>query len=114
MRDYKIVNDHFAVINGEEVDINSMNFSNLMIQDESDKAIKEAVRHFLNFRPRCIDSETDSRFFYSKAQLRDFLKQFRSKEGDMRRIKCKVIHDDCGEFFCYEIYRERRGGKRDN
>ena len=36
MRDYKIVNDHFAVINGEEVDINSMSFSNLMIQDESD------------------------------------------------------------------------------
>ena len=71
MRDYKIVNDHFAVINGEEVDINSMSFSNLMIQDESDKAIKEAVRHFLNFRPRCIDSETDSRFFYSKAQLKD-------------------------------------------
>ena len=83
MRDYKIVNDHFAVINGEEVDINSMSFSNLMIQDESDKAIKEAVRHFLNFRPRCIDSETDSRFFYSKAQLKDFLKQYKNKKGDI-------------------------------
>lgn len=63
--------------------------------------VKEAVKHFNSskFVPTKTDPY-DERYFFKREDLDAFLSLCENP-----LVKWKVIVDDCGEFFAYEIFR---------
>lgn len=107
MKDFQMVNEYTALVDGEEMDTSSVKFTNFIVGEHANRAIIEAVRHFTKFsRARVCCSEDDSRFFYNKEDLDKFVDLFNAHHGNWEKVKCRVLKNEFNEFFCYEIYRE--------
>lgn len=80
-------------------------FNNNFLVEINNDIIREAVKHFTSFRPRSYDE--DARYFYNKEELRRFYKEFEEAGGDIKTLIQSDVLDDCDEFYCYEIKRNR-------
>ena len=86
-----------------EINTDSIEYTNAVIDEIVKGVVLEAVKHFETSRPRSY--EDDSRFFYKQSELDMFWELFK---GDPKTLKCEIIPNDEGGVFCYEISRIER------
>ena len=101
MREEVLVKQILAqVIHPSEVFNNEIELYNIAL-------VKEAVRHFntKKFVPT-KEEPFDERYFFNKEEIDVFLKMNKNP-----RVHYRECTDDLGNFFCYEIYREKLSKK---
>lgn len=85
----------------EEKELTAIELTNLVISEAVAGVIAEALHHFTKTnRPRNYNNDEDNRYLYSKEELDAFYANY-SKDD----VRCNVITDSFGKFFCYELTR---------
>lgn len=78
--------------------------SNILIQNYTDCAVSEAVKHFLSKNGK-KEVLNEPRYLYNEAQRRSFLRKYTNEGGNLDDIEVIKINDDFNDFLCYGIFR---------
>ena len=74
---------------------------NLIIGEAVSLVVQECINHFNTPRKRI--REDDERYLFNTQELELVMANINNPES----IDCKVITDDCNNFFCYQLSRKR-------
>lgn len=78
--------------------------SNILIQNYTDCAVSEAVKHFLSKNGK-KEVLNEPRYLYNETQRRSFLRKYTDGGGNLDDIEVIKINDDFDDFLCYGIFR---------
>lgn len=85
----------------EEKELTAIELTNLVIQEAVAGVIAEALYHFTKTnRPRSYNNDDDNRYLYTQEELDAFFANYPKND-----VRCNVVTDDLGKFFCFELTR---------
>lgn len=84
----------------EKKELTAIELTNLVIQEAVAGVITEALNHFTKTnRPRRY-TDDDNRYLYTQEELNAFFANYSKND-----VRCNIITDDLGKFFCFELTR---------
>ena len=85
----------------EKKELTAIELTNLVIQEAIAGVIAEALNHFTKTnRPRRYNTDDDNRYLYTQEELDIFFANYSKND-----VRCNVVTDDLGNFFCFELTR---------